>query len=188
MTEREMVEEFHKAMGLPVRTVPTMPSEAERLMRARLIHEESRESIRALGCEVVSGDEGPVVIVDKESIPRLNEVAHELNDLLYVAHGGLAEMGAPPAIFSEIHRANMSKLDDNGRPVLREDGKVMKGPNYRPPDVARVLARVTEPALDARCTRCGASYGIHKKDGRRVAWDGYAEVVLCVAFQFAGAP
>lgn len=147
-----MVEEFHKAMGLPARTTPTMPSEAERLMRARLIHEESREAIWALGCEVVSGDNGPEVIVDPEVVPRLEDIAHEINDLLYVAHGGLSEAGMPPAVFAEIHRANMSKLGDDGRPVLRVDGKVLKGPNYRPPDVAGVLARA-----ESRCPRCGCA-------------------------------
>lgn len=151
MTEREMVEDFHRAMGLPVRTTPTMPSEAERLMRAKLIHEESGEAIRALGCRTFTDAGGTVhVVVDPRAQPALVDATHELNDLLYVAHGGLAEMGAPPDVFVELHRANMSKLGDDERPVLRADGKAMKGPRYRPPDVAGVLAREYAP-----CPACG---------------------------------
>jgi len=171
MTEREMVEEFHEAMGLSVRTTPTMPSEAERLMRARLVFEEAMEVVRALGCQTVRDEHGRLaVVVDTGALVSRVDIAHELNDLLYVAHGGLAEMGAPTEVFAEIHRANMSKLGDDGKPVLRADGKVMKGPNYRPPDVAGVLARAagcphcTSPIRiendlgDVRCSGCGRDW------------------------------
>lgn len=164
MTEREMVEEFHRAMGLPVRTTPTMPSEAERLMRARLVLEEALEVVRALGCVAAPRWDGEIEVVVNHQ-PDLTNVAHELNDLLYVAHGGLAEMGAPPGVFAEIHRANMSKLGDDGKPVLRADGKVMKGPNYKPPDVAGVLARAA-PNADDVCDWCGRRRGDHDDTGR----------------------
>jgi|SRR6056297_2056375 len=44
------------------------------------------------------------------------------------------------AAFEEVHRSNMSKLDDNGQPILREDGKILKGPNYAPADMSKVVA------------------------------------------------
>lgn len=154
MTEREMVEDFHRAMGLPVRTTPTILAPVEALLRAKLIHEESREAIKALGCRTFTDAGGVVhVVVDPRATPVLADAVHELNDLLYVAYGGLAEMGAPPEVFVEIHRANMSKLGDDGRPVLRADGKVMKGPKYKPPDVAGVLAQ--------RCATCGHAMAEH---------------------------
>lgn len=154
MTEREMVEEFHRAMGRPVRTTPTMPSEAERVMRCRLLLEEVLEVIQASGCVVkfLDDDRMTAVSMPEAGTPPLASMAHELNDLLYVAYGGLAEAGVPLSVFAEIHCANMSKLGGDGRPVLRADGKVMKGPNYRPPDVAGVLARA-----ESRCPRCGCA-------------------------------
>lgn len=155
-----MVEAFHKAMGIPVRRTPTMPSEAERLMRARLVYEEANEVVRALGCKVSYGLDGRDVVIDHGVLVSRVDIAHELSDLLYVAHGGLAEMGAPPEVFAEVHRANMSKLDDDGKPVFREDGKVMKGPNYRPPDVAGVLARAANrvPQLILMCECTGVPH------------------------------
>ena len=142
MSERDMVKQFHEAMGLPVRRLPEMPSEAERLMRARLIHEEAGEVIRALGCVVLRWSDGSTTVESRPDLvgePVLSNIAHELADLQYVTHGGQVEAGVPQDVFAEVHRANMSKLGDDGRPVLRADGKVMKGPKYRPPDVARVL-------------------------------------------------
>ena len=73
----------------------------------------------------------------------LVEVADALGDMLYILCGTIIEHGLQDKIeevFAEIQRSNMSKLGADGQPIYREDGKVMKGPNYSPPDLARVLS------------------------------------------------
>jgi predicted HAD superfamily Cof-like phosphohydrolase len=73
----------------------------------------------------------------------LVEVADALGDMLYILCGTIIEHGLQDkieAVFAEIQRSNMSKLGADGQPIYREDGKVMKGPNYSPPDLARVLS------------------------------------------------
>ncbi|MFP9117601.1 hypothetical protein ACLI08_07425 [Flavobacterium sp. RNTU_13] len=73
----------------------------------------------------------------------LTEVADALGDMLYILCGTIIEHGLQHKIeevFDEIQRSNMSKLDDNGEPIYREDGKVMKGPNYFKPDFAEILS------------------------------------------------
>lgn len=72
----------------------------------------------------------------------LTEVADALGDMLYILCGTIIEHGLQHKIeevFDEIQRSNMSKLDDNGEPIYREDGKVMKGPNYFKPDFTSIL-------------------------------------------------
>ena len=63
-------------------------------------------------------------------------------DILYFAYGNLLRQGFTPEQidkgFQEVHRSNMSKLGEDGRPIYREDGKVLKGPNYFPPDLAKI--------------------------------------------------
>lgn len=73
----------------------------------------------------------------------LTEVADALGDMLYILCGTIIEHGLQHKIeevFDEIQRSNMSKLDHNGEPIYREDGKVMKGPNYFKPDFAEILS------------------------------------------------
>ena len=68
----------------------------------------------------------------------LVEVLHALCDIQYVLDGTFLEFGLHPvkeAAFAEVHASNMSKLGADGRPVLREDGKVLKGPNFRRPQL-----------------------------------------------------
>jgi len=91
--------------------------------RWRLLNEETREL-----AEAVSGG-------------SLAEIAHELADVVYVAYGTALAYGIDlDAVLAEVHRANMTKLGADGRPVVR-DGKVVKGPMFRPADVAAVLDR-----------------------------------------------
>jgi predicted HAD superfamily Cof-like phosphohydrolase len=73
----------------------------------------------------------------------LVEVADALGDMLYILCGTIIEHGLQDKIeevFAEIQRSNMSKLGADGQPIYREDGKVMKGPNYSPPDLATILS------------------------------------------------
>ena len=77
----------------------------------------------------------------------LIETADALGDLKYVVEGAALVFGIPlEPVFMEIHRSNMSKLGTDGKPIYREDGKVLKGPNYTPPNVAAVLAIERSPA------------------------------------------
>ena len=72
----------------------------------------------------------------------LVEVADALGDMLYILCGTIIEHGMQDKIeevFNEIQRSNMSKLDEDGQPIYREDGKVLKGPNYFKPDIASIL-------------------------------------------------
>jgi predicted HAD superfamily Cof-like phosphohydrolase len=72
----------------------------------------------------------------------LIEVGDALGDMLYILCGTIIAHGFQEkieAIFDEIQKSNMSKLDENGKPIYREDGKVMKGPNYFKPDLKKIL-------------------------------------------------
>jgi predicted HAD superfamily Cof-like phosphohydrolase len=68
------------------------------------------------------------------------EVADALADILYVTAQQAVTLGFPvDALLREVQRSNMSKLGADGKPIYREDGKVLKGPNFSQPDIAKVL-------------------------------------------------
>jgi len=117
------VREFHETFGLQQHDRPTpIPAELAAI-RQRLLDEEVGEV-----AEAVHGG-------------RLDEIAHELADVVYVAYGTAITYGIDlDAVLAEIHRANMSKLGPDGRPLVR-DGKVQKGPNFQRADVAAILSR-----------------------------------------------
>ena len=74
----------------------------------------------------------------------LVEVADALGDMLYILCGTILEHGLQSKIeevFDEIQRSNMSKLAEDGSPIYREDGKVLKGPNYFKPKIAEILSK-----------------------------------------------
>jgi predicted HAD superfamily Cof-like phosphohydrolase len=117
-----MVADWHRAFGLPVLDKPTFPSETRVGLRINLIAEEVSELFAALN--------------DRDIV----EVADALADLLYVTYGMAHEFGIPiDEVFEEVQESNMSKLGEDGKPLYREDGKVMKGPNFRPPDIQSIL-------------------------------------------------
>lgn len=117
----QAVEVFHKAFGLGVKSSPEIHlPEALIKLRYELMKEENEEYLEAA--------------LNKNMI----EVADALGDMLYILCGTLLEHGMQHKIeevFDEIQRSNMSKLDADGCPVYREDGKVMKGPNYQKPQL-----------------------------------------------------
>lgn len=122
MTASEMVREFHHTYGVRIQEHVGFPSEERRLLRWSLLAEEVRE------------------YGDAELANDLEEVADALADMLYIIHGTALEYGIPlDAVVEEVHRSNMSKLGADGKPVRRDDGKILKGPNYFPPDIAGVL-------------------------------------------------
>jgi predicted HAD superfamily Cof-like phosphohydrolase len=121
------VRDFHDAFRVPVRHTPSteLPNN-EIELRFNLMKEENEEYLEA-------AKNGDIV-----------EIADALGDMLYILCGtinahGLQEKMA--SVFEEIQRSNMSKLDDNGQPIYREDGKVMKSSNYFKPDIRSILER-----------------------------------------------
>jgi predicted HAD superfamily Cof-like phosphohydrolase len=122
LTNFERVVEFHERFGHPVGTVAKLPGPRMRELRDLLVDEERQELKQAF---------------DNDD---LVEVADALTDLLYVVYGYGAVCGIDlDECFKEVHRSNMSKLGPDGKPVLRPDGKILKGPQYSPPDLGPVL-------------------------------------------------
>ena len=121
------VRDFHDAFRITNAEAPTGNiGEREALLRYTLMREENEEYLEAAN----KGD--------------LVEVADALGDMLYILCGTILKHGLQHKIeevFVEIQRSNMSKLDDNGRPIYREDGKVLKSERYFKPDIAAVLER-----------------------------------------------
>ncbi len=119
------VQAFHTAYKLGYAEKPTVALSPEKIkLRFELLKEENEEYLEA----AQKGD--------------LVEVADALGDLLYILCGTIIEHGLQEkieAVFQEIQRSNMSKLDDNGEPIYREDGKVLKGPNYFKPNIEKIL-------------------------------------------------
>ena len=119
------VSAFHIAFGLGVNNTPTTEiDEATMNLRFSLMDEENKEYLDA--------------VKNKDLI----EVADALGDMLYILCGTIITHGMQDVIdkvFEEIQRSNMSKLGSDGKPIYREDGKVLKGPNYFKPDISKVL-------------------------------------------------
>ncbi|MDX2359980.1 MAG: nucleoside triphosphate pyrophosphohydrolase family protein [Crocinitomicaceae bacterium] len=119
------VEEFHTAFKIGNNYAPTTEiSEKEIELRHRLMQEENEEYLEA-------AKEGDLV-----------EVADALGDMLYILCGTILKHGMQDKIvevFQEIQRSNMSKLDKEGNPIYREDGKVMKSDQYFRPDIKAIL-------------------------------------------------
>ena len=121
------VHEFHSAFGLGIKNTPTADlGESKNLLRYKLMREENEEYLEAAN--------------DNDLV----EVADALGDMLYILCGTIIEHGMQHKIeevFEEIQRSNMSKLGADGNPIYREDGKVLKGPNYFKPDIQAILEK-----------------------------------------------
>ncbi|MEY3200231.1 MAG: hypothetical protein RJA13_2189 [Bacteroidota bacterium] len=121
------VEEFHTAFGIANNYAPTVElTEAEMELRFRLMQEENEEYLEA-------AKNGDIV-----------EIADALGDQLYILCGTILKHGLQHKIaevFQEIQRSNMSKLDADGKPIYREDGKVMKSELYFRPDIHTILTK-----------------------------------------------
>ncbi|MDT0556772.1 nucleoside triphosphate pyrophosphohydrolase family protein [Patiriisocius hiemis] len=121
------VHEFHSAFGLGIKNEPTANlGEAKNTLRFNLMKEENEEYFEAAN----NND--------------LVEVADALGDMLYILCGTIIEHGMQDKIeevFNEIQRSNMSKLGADGKPIYREDGKVLKGPNYFKPNISDILKK-----------------------------------------------
>lgn len=121
----DAVIDFHTAFGLTINDSPTVDLTKEILkLRYDLMKEENEEYLEAV-----------------ENNDKV-EMADALGDMLYILCGTIITHGMQHKIeevFDEIQRSNMSKLDVNGKPIYRTDGKVLKGPNYFKPDLAKIL-------------------------------------------------
>ena len=123
-TPQEMVREFHEVFGLVANDKLTQPDPETCQLRRHLIAEESSEACYEL----------------MKHPSELDKVAKELADLAYVVYGTAVSFGIDlDAVIEEVHKSNMSKLDDDGKPIYREDGKILKSNNYKPADVYKVL-------------------------------------------------
>lgn len=131
------VVEFHEAFGAPVAWSPTVPNFERRKLRVSLLLEEVLEFAEASGVEVLGRPE-----VCADPLPEMNLIsaADALADIRYVTDGAALEWGIPlEKCLREVHRSNMSKLGEDGKPLLRADGKILKGPNFTLPDLEAIL-------------------------------------------------
>ncbi len=122
MTNFDKVGTFMKTFGQEVKTKPSFSTDKINKLRLDLIKEELTELTEAMN--------------NKD----LLEVADALTDILYVTYGAGHAFGINlDKCFEEVQNSNMSKLDENGKPIYNESGKVMKGPNYFKPDLSKFV-------------------------------------------------
>ena len=122
MTNFEKVGVFMKTFGQNVKQSSSFSSEKINALRVSLIKEELDELIEAMNKK------------------DLVEVADALTDILYVTYGAGHAFGINlDECFEEVQNSNMSKLDNNGKPIYNDKGKVMKGPNYFKPDLSKFI-------------------------------------------------
>ena len=127
----DKVREFMTTFGQEVNTAPTWPNNDVVDLREDLIEEEFQEmkdAIRNYFNNTLSRHDALV------------EIADALTDILVVTYGAGHAFGIDlDKCFEEVHRSNMSKLGEDGKPIYRDDGKVLKGPNYFKPDLEKVI-------------------------------------------------
>jgi predicted HAD superfamily Cof-like phosphohydrolase len=122
--EIELVQEFSDAFGVETNVTPKLISQDDYLLRHDLQKEENDEYLAAC----LKGD--------------ITEIADALGDQLYILCGTILKHGLQDKIidiFQEIHSSNMSKLGEDGKPILRSDGKILKGKDYFKPNIKKYL-------------------------------------------------
>ena len=121
-TSFELVGDFMEAFGQDVNIEPTWPDFSTRELRLELIQEEVDELGEAMEQRDMVG------------------IADALTDILYVVYGTGHSYGIDlDECFQEVHSSNMSMLGVDGKPIRRDDGKILKGPNYFEPDLESIL-------------------------------------------------
>src|SRR6056300_1763180 len=116
--------DFQRVYDQPRNTNPTLLDASQSMLRYELGKEELIEYL-----EACNNDD-------------LVEITDSLADQLYILLGTMVAHGMQDIIedvFDEVHRSNMSKLGENGKPIYREDGKILKGPNFSPPNIEKFL-------------------------------------------------
>lgn len=124
--------EFHRTYGQDVGT--KFDETRNPLLRYKLMREENEEYLDA--CLVGSTTDILDALVDEMYILAGTMVAHGLDTEMFME------------AFREVHRSNMSKLDADGKPIYREDGKVLKGPNFFEPDLKSIIDKFEKEAAD----------------------------------------
>lgn len=123
--EVEMVKEFHTAFGGHIEPSPNVNiPESVKMLRTKLLTEEFQE------------------LQDAQANNDLTEIVDAIGDILYVVIGTAISYGVAdklPEIFAEIHKSNMTKLWPDGKPHHSEIGKMLKGPNFKPPDFKGII-------------------------------------------------
>ena len=123
MSNFNKVGSFMKTFGQEVKTKPSFSTDKINKLRIDLIKEELQELTEAMDSK------------------DLLEVADALTDILYVTYGAGHALGIDlDKCFDEVQNSNMSKLDKNGKPIYNDSGKVMKGPNYFKPNLAKFVS------------------------------------------------
>lgn len=121
------VAEFHNVFQIGNEENPkAVLSQADYMLRYKLMREENEEYLEA-------AENGDMV-----------EIADALGDMMYILYGTILKHGLQDVIeevFEEIQRSNMSKLDGDGNPIFREDGKILKGENYFKPNIKAILEK-----------------------------------------------
>lgn len=134
-THEEHIKDFHTAFGLDIGSEPTV-----RLLKLRraLIDEETKELFADIDSAILHLEKG-------ESVPHelYVNMLKELSDVQVVVSGtavAVKPLEKLDEAFIRVHESNMSKLGDDGKPIYREDGKVLKGPNYFKPDLTDLVS------------------------------------------------
>lgn len=121
-----MVRQFNEVYEVEESPKPKLPTEAEATLCNNLILEELAELNEAFDTQ------------------NIVEIADAITDIIYVTAQQGAKMGLPiDALLREVQRSNLSKLGDDGKPIRREDGKVLKGPNFSEPNISGILMEVS---------------------------------------------
>jgi predicted HAD superfamily Cof-like phosphohydrolase len=118
------VKEWCKATEIDISETPRNIAPERVVLRHNLMDEENKEYLQA----AINGD--------------TVEVADALGDMLYILLGTMLEHGMQnhmEKVFGEIQRSNMSKMGEDGKPIRREDGKILKGPNYFRPNIKKII-------------------------------------------------
>ena len=124
MIQIDQVKEFHTAFNIPVFETPTFPSRDRLKMRMNILQEEVNELDMALSEEDIT------------------ETLDAIVDCMYILIGTAHELGIASVLekaFEEVHRSNMTKLDSEGKPFYREDGKVIKSEFYQSPNLSQYV-------------------------------------------------
>jgi predicted HAD superfamily Cof-like phosphohydrolase len=138
------VAQFMSMCGQEVLDTPTIPSKEILLLRCKLLFEEVREFITGAGCYIDEDEKGNLNnYTSTVNEPDLVEMYDAIIDISYVNYGAAASLGLDVELgFKEVHSSNMSKIQmtEKGPQIIKNEfGKVMKGPDYKKPDLKTVM-------------------------------------------------
>lgn len=137
-THQRRVEEFMKLVGQDLPAKPVIPSLEVRRLRATLILEEALETIKGLGFSVSQPHDCAPLKIQEDGEPDLIEIVDGCADISVVTIGTLSSCGvADAAVLAEVDINNIAKFGPGG--YRREDGKWVKPPGHKPPDIAGIL-------------------------------------------------